>query len=674
MFSRLAFKSLPKHHPLFNPQHVHWLKAIILCLFAPFALTSCYAQQASKQLPMQGESFALSGREAFLIPASLDRSNDQASSRDDASSQSNRPWVWYAPTLPNLPGPEERWMFERFQKAGIAIAGIDAGESYGSPKGNQIFDLLHAEMVRRGYSPKPILLGRSRGGLQTLSWAISHPSQVTAWAGIYPVCSLASYPGLDKAADVFDVSAQELQKRLKEWNPVDRIDVLANAKIPLFAIHGDVDTVVPLEANSGAVQKRYKQLDAPMELLVPPGQGHNMWEGFFQCKELVDFVINQAIGKTNKPEAESQSASQAKEQVFWIGGYGPGIYASRLKPDGSMVEPKLVAKQPKASFFALNPRKDVLYVVTESAIDDRQRAASLAAYRFDRAAYERGELPELSLINIERVQGNGPCHVTTDRQGRFAVVSNYGSGSVSLLPIREDGGLDPESSTIQHQGNGPNTARQEKPHAHCAQVDPTDQWVLVADLGVDRVFVYSLDAVSKQLKPSPHPSLALAGGSGPRHLSFHPDGKSLYIINELNMTLTSAAWDPQVGKLTEIRTGRTVAEDPLQAAWSTAEVLVHPSGRFVYGSNRGHNTIALFAINPKDYSATRIENFSTLGRTPRNFRMDPSGSFLLAENQDTDTVVAFRIDSATGFLKPTGHVISAEKPACIKFLEPPANR
>jgi len=674
MFSRFAFNVLPLQLGQTTLHNMHWLRVIILCFFAPFALTTCYAQQGSKQLPMQGESFALSGREAFLIPASTDRSNDQTPSRDGASGKSNRPWVWYAPTLPNLPGPEERWMFERFQKAGIAIAGIDAGESYGSPKGNQIFDLLHTEMVRRGYSSKPILLGRSRGGLQTLSWAISHPDQVTAWAGIYPVCSLASYPGLDKAAGAFDVTPQELQRRLQEWNPVDRIDTLAKAKVPLFAIHGDVDTVVPLEANSGAVQKRYQQLDAPMDLIVPPGQGHNMWDGFFQCNELVAFVIRHANGHATNPKAESQATAQAKEQVFWIGGYGPGIYASRLKADGSMVEPKLVAKQPKASFFALNPRKDVLYVVTESAIDDQQRAASLAAYRFDRAAYERGEMPELSLINIERVQGNGPCHVTVDRQGRFAVVSNYGSGSVSLLPIREDGGLELESSTIQHQGTGPNTARQEKPHAHCAQIDPTNQWVLVADLGVDRVFVYQLDAESKKLKPSNNPFLSLAGGSGPRHLSFHPDGKSLYIINELNMTLTSAAWDPQIGKLTEIRTVRTVAEDPLQAGWSTAEVLVHPSGRFVYGSNRGHNTIALFAINPKDNSATRIENFSTLGRTPRNFRLDPSGSFLLAENQDSDTVVAFRIDSATGFLKPTGHVVSAEKPACIKFLEPPANQ
>lgn len=379
----------------------------------------------------------------------------------------------------------------------------------------------------------------------------------------------------------------------------------------------------------------------------------------------IDSFRSVALGQ-GAASAESRSAAQ----TFWIGGYGPGIYASRLNADGSMAEPKLVAKQTRASFFVLHPKLDVLYAVAESAINDTERAASLAAYAFDRAAYEKGDLADLKLINVERVQGNGPCHVTLDSQGRFAVVANYGSGSVSLFPIRADGGLNEESSTLQHQGSGPNQARQEKPHAHCSMVDPTDRWVLVSDLGADKVFVYQLDPQAKRLVPGPNPSFDLAPGSGPRHLSFHPNGKNVYVINELNMTLTSAAWDPQVGKLTELQTVRTVGESSLQGGWSTAEVLVHPSGRFVYGSNRGHNTIALFAVGPKDGAAVRVENFSTLGKTPRNFRIDSTGAYLLAENQDSDTIHSFRIDSATGFLKPTGHSISAQKPACIKFMLP----
>lgn len=399
-----------------------------------------------------------------------------------------------------------------------------------------------------------------------------------------------------------------------------------------------------------------------------------LWVGAIDSVSSV--AVGQGAASTELRSKESSSAAQ----TFWIGGYGPGIYASRLNPDGSMVEPKLVAKQTRASFFVLHPKLDVLYAVAESAINDpgKQdagnkdpgRAASLVAYAFDRAAYERGELADLKLINVERVQGNGPCHVTLDSQGRFAVVANYGSGSVSLFPIRADGGLYEESSTLQHQGSGPNQARQEKPHAHCSMVDPTDRWVLVSDLGADKVFVYQLDSQSKRLVPGPNPSFDLAPGSGPRHLSFHPNGKNVYVINELNMTLTSAAWDAQVGKLTEIQTVRTVGESSLQGSWSTAEVLVHPSGRFVYGSNRGHDTIALFAVGPKDGAAVRVENFSTLGKTPRNFRMDSTGVYLLAENQDSDTIHSFRIDSATGFLKPTGHSISAQKPACIKFMLP----
>lgn len=245
------------------------------------------AQNVLKKLPLEGESFVLEGSVAFLIPTKSEfRTTDGMLAK---------PWVWYAPTLPNLPGPEERWMFERFVQAGIAIAGIDAGESYGSPDGNRVFDRLHAQMVRRGYSARPVLLGRSRGGLQTLSWAAEHPEKVSAWAGIYPVCNLASYPGIERAAGAYKLTAGELEGRLKEFNPIDRMSGLAKSKVPLFAIHGDVDTVVPLELNSGKLKSAYAGIGGPeMELIVPAGQGHNMWEGFFKCKELVDFVLSNA--------------------------------------------------------------------------------------------------------------------------------------------------------------------------------------------------------------------------------------------------------------------------------------------------------------------------------------------------------------------------------------------
>lgn len=246
------------------------------------ALTLCSAAVAAaptpeKKLPLPGEVFQIEGHAAFLIPA--------------PGASAPRPWVWYAPTLPSLPGNAEKWMFEQFLAAGIAIAGIDAGESYGSPAGRKLFSALHAEMTKtRGYSAKPVLLGRSRGGLQLLNWAADNPDKVGGFAGIYPVSNLASYPGLAKAAPAYDLTAEQLTASLPQYNPVDRLAPLAAAKVPLFAIHGDADKLVPLEANSALLKQHYAALGGKMELIIPPGQGHNMWPGFFECAELVAFV------------------------------------------------------------------------------------------------------------------------------------------------------------------------------------------------------------------------------------------------------------------------------------------------------------------------------------------------------------------------------------------------
>jgi len=241
------------------------------------------APPPARTLPMPGEVFQLAGHVAFLIPAK------------SPPSSGPKPWVWYAPTLARYPGPEERWMFEQFLAAGIAIAGIDVGESYGSPAGRAQFTALYEELTRhRGYGPKPVLLGRSRGGLMTLAWAAENPERVGGFAGIYPVCNLASYPGLAKAAGAYGLSAATLESHLAEHNPIDRLAPLAAARVPLFAIHGDVDRVVPLDANSGLMRERYAALGGTMELVVPAGQGHNLWSGFFQSEELVAFVKTHA--------------------------------------------------------------------------------------------------------------------------------------------------------------------------------------------------------------------------------------------------------------------------------------------------------------------------------------------------------------------------------------------
>ena len=282
-----------------NSVFIIGVTAIVAILLGFGALNLQAADTASKTLPMLGEVFQVQGRPAFVIPPARKAANQPT------------PWVWYAPTLPGLPGKEERWMFERFTQAGIAIAGIDVGESYGSPDGRKLFTALYKELVtHRGFAPKPVLLGRSRGGLMTLNWAAENPEKVGGFAGIYPVCSFVSWPGLEKASPAYGMKAEELGARLAEHNPIDRLAPLAKAGVPLFAIHGNADEVVPLEANSGEMRKRYEALGGKMQLIVQRGQGHNMWEGFFQNQPLVEFVL--ANAKPLPPPARAELTIDTK--------------------------------------------------------------------------------------------------------------------------------------------------------------------------------------------------------------------------------------------------------------------------------------------------------------------------------------------------------------------------
>ena len=256
----------------------------LLLFVAALALSTCASagDPPKKDLPLPGEVFTVQGHPAFLIPPAAKPASGPI------------PWVWYAPTLPGLPSEAETWMFERFTQAGCAIAGIDVGESYGSPDGRALYTALYTELTtHRGLAPKAVLLGRSRGGLMTLCWAADNPDKVAGFAGIYPVCNLKSYPGLDKASGAYHLTTEELAAHLTEHNPIDRLAPLARAGVPLFAIHGDSDELVPLADNSGEVAKRYEALGGKMQLVVPKGEGHNMWPGFFQCQALVDFVLAQ---------------------------------------------------------------------------------------------------------------------------------------------------------------------------------------------------------------------------------------------------------------------------------------------------------------------------------------------------------------------------------------------
>jgi dipeptidyl aminopeptidase/acylaminoacyl peptidase len=243
------------------------------------------ANRPVKELILPGESFLIDGRPAFvLMPA-------------EGARRTPQPWVMYAPTLPGLPDAAERWMHERFLAAGIAVTGIDIGEAFGSPKGQEWFSALYRELTeRRGFAARPCLLGRSRGGLMVTSWAVANPDKVAALAGIYPVFDLRSYPGLDRAAPAYGLTPQQLEAKLAEFNPIERVGVLAERRVPVLLIHGDQDKVVPLKANSAELVARYRAAGAgdAVTLIVAEGQGHNYWEGFFHCQPLVDFVIRQA--------------------------------------------------------------------------------------------------------------------------------------------------------------------------------------------------------------------------------------------------------------------------------------------------------------------------------------------------------------------------------------------
>lgn len=260
----------------------------LLALTAIFILSPAWAADPAKpqkNLPVPGKVFQVEGRIAFVIlpPAENLHTNHPT------------PWVWYAPTLPKLPEARENWMFERFLAAGIAVAGVDVGESYGSPTGREGFSALYRELVdRRGFSRRPCFLARSRGGLMAYNWAAEHPESVAGIAGIYPVCNLRSWPGLDKACGAYGMPSAQLAKQLTQHNPIDRLAPLAQAGVPIFHIHGDADTVVPLPDNSAELARRYRELGGSMQLQIPKGQGHNVWEGFFQCQDLVDFAIARA--------------------------------------------------------------------------------------------------------------------------------------------------------------------------------------------------------------------------------------------------------------------------------------------------------------------------------------------------------------------------------------------
>jgi 6-phosphogluconolactonase len=323
---------------------------------------------------------------------------------------------------------------------------------------------------------------------------------------------------------------------------------------------------------------------------------------------------------------------------------------------GKLSDPVLVAEGKNPSFLVKHPSQPIIFSVNE--IDDYAggKTGAVSAFRIE-------EDGKLKLLNQQPSGGGGPTHLSIDPQGKNALVANYGTGSVAVLPVDGDGKLRPPSSVVQHDAHGGKVNR-DGPHAHCINLDPSARFALTCDLGLDKVFVYRFHENGVLDNP-----MVADQPSGPRHLAFHPSGKYVYVINEISSTVTAFAFEASRGALKSLQTVTTLPADWHGENW-TAEIIAHPSGKWVYGSNRGHNSIAVFSVDPETGKLTPAGHEPTQGKAPRNFNLDPTGHFLLAANQDSDTVVVFHVDQETGKLMPAAVTAHVPTPVCVLFVPP----
>jgi len=343
-------------------------------------------------------------------------------------------------------------------------------------------------------------------------------------------------------------------------------------------------------------------------------------------------------------------------------GKGRGIYGYRLDiSSGSMEECGLAEGVPNPSYLAIDPSHRFLYAVNELKEFEGASTGAVSAFSVDPGS------GKLRFLNRKPTHGTDPCHLTVDKAGRYVLVANFMSGGVCVLPIREDGSLGDATDVVQHRGSSVDPLRQSGPHAHAVTLDDTGRYVFVPDLGIDRVMVYRLDANRGKLEPHDEPWVEVAAGAGPRQLVMHPQGGYAYLINELDSTMTAFRYDRDRGILREIQTLSTLPGD-FRGASTCAEVQISPSGKFLYGSNRGHDSIVIYAIDQADGTLACIGHESTQGKTPRNFAVGPVGEFLLAANQDSDSIVIFRLDPASGELTATGHRVDVPTPVCVKVM------
>ena len=383
-----------------------------------------------------------------------------------------------------------------------------------------------------------------------------------------------------------------------------------------------------------------------------------------------DFLAASAVGLVGIARGSESlawdAASHPDGELLYVGTYTEsgrhnGIYLVRMDTrSGQLRQVGAVDAGVNPSFLAIHPNRRILYAVNEVEKQNGRATGAVSAFAI---ANDTGALTKL---DEQPSEGGAPCFVSVDRSGRVVLVANYAGGSVALLPIQADGGLAPATQVVQHTGSGPNAARQEAPHAHCIVADPSNRFALAADLGADRVFVYRLDLEGKSLRRVEGGDAVMRSGAGPRHIAFHPTLPLVFVANELDSTVATLRFDAQRGALSPLGIHSTVT-----TGWSgtnyPADIHIAPSGRTLYVSNRGHNSLAVFSVAGSTGALALDQVISTEGDWPRNFSLDLSGRWLLVANQRSDSVVVFRRDQKSGRLTPTHQRISLPSPVCLRF-------
>lgn len=347
----------------------------------------------------------------------------------------------------------------------------------------------------------------------------------------------------------------------------------------------------------------------------------------------------------------------------FVDGKAEGIYVYRLDPSsGALTYAATVGGVVNPSFLAVGAQGDYLYAVNEIT-GDHGSHGTVSAFAIDR------ETGGLAFLNKQSSHGLAPCYVSVDGTGRYVLVSNYESGSLCVLPVQEDGRLGEATDVVQLHGSGPNPQRQQGPHAHMILPGPGGQTLFAVDLGTDKIMLYRLDLERGKLLQADLPWVQLPPGTGPRHLAFHPNGRFAYAVSELQSTVTVLQYDESHGGLAPVQAISTLPDD-FEGQNLGAEVAVAPSGRFVYASNRGHDSIVIYEADPATGKLSLVGHEPSQGTGPRFFAIDPAGHLLLVANQDSDTVVIFWIDQNSGELAATGHVSQVPTPVCLRLLQP----